>query len=89
MILLVLRWSKRRTKSKVRATQHDNDLPLQKEGANGVVNGIQDLYGRGKSRDFAQFTPITTKLSQQGALKRYLPDCMIISLPDQRSLGHG
>lgn len=80
-MLLVLRWRKRRTRDKVRATQHDNDVRLQKSGPDGVGTAFQDKNGSGKSRE-------SSRLSQEGASKRYLPDCMIISSLDQRYHGH-
>ena len=82
LMLLILRWRKRRAEDKLQATQHDNDLQSQNFDANGAGSAFQISHVSGKSWNCTRVTPFPTKLSQHGASKRYLLDCMIISLVD-------
>lgn len=81
LMLLVLRWRKRRTEDNSWATQHDNGPRSHNNVANGARTTFQDNVGSGESLDFALVTSFATKLSQQGACKRYLFKYMIISIP--------
>ena len=71
LMLLVIRWRKRRTEKDLRAYKQDNDERVQDVGVNGVGGPFHCEDDNGKSRDLAHVTAFTTKLSQQGTSKRY------------------